>query len=104
MFFSQVYNFTFLYSRDRGQKSLNKDTALALWEVLLPADDFAFTAQWLEFMEGQKYNVSKDTWQLLLDFGRKVGSDLGKHDEMDSWPYLVDEFVDWLKEKESEMS
>ena len=33
--FKPIYKFTFEFSRDRGFKNVNVDTAIALWDLLL---------------------------------------------------------------------
>ncbi|KAK7688773.1 hypothetical protein QCA50_008312 [Cerrena zonata] len=59
-----------------------------------------YTKWWLEFL-GQKggKGISRDTWQMFLDFMRTVDSKFEKYDEESAWPSLIDDFVGYAKER-----
>ena len=67
-----VYEYAFLFSRDRGVKCVALDVAVPTWRLLLgDVLKWRFTPQWCAFVEAKHGRaVSKDTWVSLLDFIR----------------------------------
>jgi DCN1-like protein 1/2 len=95
--FRAVYAFAFAFARDKGAKSLSPDTALALWQLLLPARWPAGEA-WCAFVAGAGLKtVTADTWSQLLEFSRTVKADLSNYDPEGAWPSLLDDFAEHLK-------
>ncbi|KAL5478987.1 DCN1 [Sanghuangporus weigelae] len=128
-YFQQVYNYTFDFARSEGQRSLALDDAQGFWSLLIPHglsggalrhevedddEDEAmamdeegwkpeYTDWWFEFLreKGGK-GVSKDTWQMFLEFIRAIDSKFEKYDETAAWPSTIDDFVVWAREKRSQ--
>ena len=51
----------------------------------------------LIFLLKEKHNglgISRDTWALLVEFGKTVNKDLSNYDAEGAWPVLIDEFVE----------
>lgn len=44
-------------------------------------------------------NISRDQWNLLYDFAKNCENNIKEYDECSAWPVLIDEFVEWYKEK-----
>jgi DCN1-like protein 1/2 len=96
--FKQIYNFVFTFSREVGCRNLNFEVAIELWRLLL-AEKFQMVHRWIEFLQGRekKHDISKDTWEMLLDFLDNVQKNgIEAHDPNSSWPILIDEFVESL--------
>ncbi|KAK7807958.1 hypothetical protein U0070_003030 [Myodes glareolus] len=52
-------------------------------------------------LEQSKYKViNKDQWCNVLEFSRTISLDLSNYDEDGAWPVLLDEFVEWYKDKQ----
>ncbi|EQC37245.1 hypothetical protein SDRG_05470 [Saprolegnia diclina VS20] len=91
--FKPFYSFCFLYSKDQGQKSLSKEMAIAMWELVL-AERFPKTKDWIAFLEKHNsHGVTRDTWDLFFDFMLKVETSYDAYDENEAWPVLIDDFM-----------
>ena len=99
--FKQIYNYAFSFSREKGQKCLQLDIAVAMWKLLISREKWPHIDAWCQFLENHhRRAVSKDTWSQFLDFTESADSEFSNHDENGAWPYLIDEFVAWKKSKE----
>nr|PNR58338.1 hypothetical protein PHYPA_005333 [Physcomitrium patens] len=111
--FREIYNFAFSWAKEKGQKSLALDTALGMWQLLFAERVWPLVDPWCQFLQeaatflsmgfgdGQaKHNkaISKDTWVQLLDFSRTIVPSLSNYDAEGAWPYLIDEFVEYLRD------
>ena len=99
--FKGIYNFVYGFSRESGVRNLPLDSAVQLWRLLL-SQRFPILETWISFLENRerKYDVSKDTWEMLLDFleiYEKEG--LAGYDPSGAWPVLIDEFVEELTKR-----
>lgn len=97
--FSEIYNFTFDWAKEKGQKSLALDTAVGMWQLLFAEKQWPLIGHWCQFVqERHSKAISRDTWAQLLDFVNTVEPSLSNYDPDGAWPYLIDEFVDYLNE------
>ena len=98
--FKETYKFVFNFARDPGMRDLGFETAVALWNLLLLPKQ-PMTENWVAFLEQQnkKHDISKDTWNMIIDLFEEIGGDLNNFDEMGSWPNIIDEFVEYEKNK-----
>ncbi|TDH65942.1 hypothetical protein CCR75_006536 [Bremia lactucae] len=96
--FKKFYCFCFGFSKEPGQKSLSIDIAVAMWDLLLSTRFQDLTASWLTFLAERKpvKGVTRDTWDLLLDFFLKVRESYDNYDENEAWPVLIDDFMTWV--------
>ena len=45
--------------------------------------------------------VTKDVWEMLLTFVTTVNQDdMGDYDDEGAWPVLIDDYVEWFREKQ----
>lgn len=114
-YFKKVYNYTFDFARNEGQRSLGLETAQAFWTLLLSygfeggaltcksKDDASgwqekYNRWWSEFLsqKGGK-GVSKDTWVMFLDFVRSIDATFSNYDIEAAWPSIIDDFVDYAR-------
>jgi len=92
--FKAFYRWLFKYVQD-GQRTISIDLAKKLWEIVLQPRDYDLYPGWYKWIDSNKevLGVSRDVWELLLDFISEMKSDLSNFDPEDSWPSLFDEFA-----------
>ncbi|XP_072990707.1 uncharacterized protein [Typha latifolia] len=97
--FRDIYNFAFLWAKEKGQKSLALDTALGMWQLLFAEKHWPLVDHWCEFLQVRHNKaISRDTWSQLLEFVKTIDPQLSNYDAEGAWPYLIDEFVEYLIE------
>lgn len=101
----EVFEWAFDWSKESPDKrTIDFDTVEFLVELLLlrNAARFPLAVQVAEFLNEQtSYKaVNQDQWVNILDFCTQIEPDLSNYDETSSWPVLLDEYVDWLRQKD----
>lgn len=97
--FREIYNFAFGWAKEKGQKSLALDTAIGMWQLLFAERHWPLVDHWCQFLQVRHNKaISRDTWSQLLEFVKTVDLQLSNYDEEGAWPYLIDEFVEYLTE------
>ena len=95
--FKDLYHFTFSFGLDHntGQRSLPIDMAIQLWELVFTQDRPTVLERWFSFLrESDTRGISRDTWNMFLDFCHNIAPDLSNYDESEAWPSLFDDFVE----------
>jgi len=110
-FFKTVYLYAFDFAKAPGQRSIPMDSAKAFWEMLLPVGQEGaalkttsatgqgfkpeYNQWWFDFLAGKgSKGVSRDSWNMFLDFILSIDSKFEQYDEEASWPSIIDEFVE----------
>ncbi|XP_062848581.1 DCN1-like protein 3 [Trichomycterus rosablanca] len=98
--FKDLYRFTFQFGLDcgEGQRSLQRPIAIALWRLVFTLDTPPVLERWLHFLSENPCGmrgISRDTWNMFLNFTQSVGPDLSSYSEDEAWPSLFDAFVEW---------
>lgn len=102
--FKDLYRFTFQFGLDaeQGQRSLQRSIAIALWRLVFTLDTPPLLEHWLDFLSENPCGVrgiSRDTWNMFLNFTQSIGQDLSNYSEDEAWPSLFDSFVEWETER-----
>jgi len=95
--FKSIYRYSFDFSKDKDQRSIDLETAKAMLQLLL-GTRWSLYAYFHQFLEQSKYKVlNKDQWCNVYEFSRSISADLTNYDEDGAWPVILDEFVDWYR-------
>lgn len=102
--FKDLYRFTFQFGLDseEGQRSLHREIAMALWKLVFTQNKPPVLDQWLYFLNENPSGIkgiSRDTWNMFLNFTQVIGPDLSNYSEDEAWPSLFDTFVEWEMEQ-----
>ncbi|TNN49846.1 DCN1-like protein 3 [Liparis tanakae] len=102
--FKDLYRFTFQFGldADEGQRSLQREIAIALWRLVFTQDSPSILEHWLDFLSENPSSIrgiSRDTWNMFLNFTHAIGPDLSNYSEDEAWPSLFDTFVEWELER-----
>ncbi|KAH7307997.1 defective in cullin neddylation protein 1 [Stachybotrys elegans] len=107
--FKKVYRYAFITGREREQKSLSLENALAFWESLFSAPGMEWKTRsndwiglWKQFLsEKWTRSVNKDMWNMTLEFAVKSLQDetLSFWSEDGAWPSVIDDFVAWCRQR-----
>jgi len=100
--FRDIYRYVFGFAKDPCSRNVSVETAVFLWKLLL-LPKYPLTENWTTFLEvtEKKHDVSRDSWNMLLDFFEEIQGDISNYDEDGPWPVLIDEFVEYEKLKAS---
>ncbi|KAM6492981.1 defective in Cullin neddylation protein 1 [Amanita muscaria] len=59
-----------------------------------------YTQWWFEFLTDKgARGVSKDVWEMFLEFVRSIDSKFQNYDEEGAWPSTVDDFVEYARKR-----
>jgi Ca2+-binding EF-hand superfamily protein len=112
--FKQLYIYTFNFARSStSMKNLDVQPAVAYWKMLFSGNPtnkhsqkFKFLDLWLKFLDerSNQRSITKDTWDLLLDFSTTIRPDFSNYDHDGAWPTLIDDFVEYVKTAQTQSS
>lgn len=95
--FKDLYRFTFKFGLEPGQRVLMSEMAIQLWKLVFFYNDPPILQRWLSFLEKHPNvrGISRDTWNMFLNFSESIGDDLSTYDDTAAWPSLFDDFVEY---------
>jgi len=96
--FKPFYLYVFDYLREE-KTVLSMEEALTVWDMLGFNKKWKLMARWCEFVK-EKKAITKDTWKLFLAFTEQFPNDLTAFQDDGCWPVLIDEFVEYVQQKE----
>ena len=67
----EIWDYAYMFSREKGQKCVQLDTAIAMWQLLFAHLQWPLADAWCDYVQTHhRRAVSRDTWVQLLDFIR----------------------------------
>ncbi|XP_040571874.1 DCN1-like protein 3 [Lepeophtheirus salmonis] len=104
--FRDLYRFTYKFGLEPGQRILPTEMATSLWQLVFSQRTSSqslniILPKWFHFLKIHPFirGISKDTWNMFLNFLEIVGSDLSSYDDTEAWPSLLDDFVEFENDK-----
>merc|ERR1712071_720567 len=104
--FKSFYKFAFQFNREGKYRTLDKDIVIDLLDLVLKDRVDSHRIQnFAEFLESSKEEANKkinlDQWSSFLDFCYEYENESldNYDDEMSAWPILIDDFVEFMKNK-----
>lgn len=98
--FREMYWHAYDFIRSDDEKLLPLEKAVRAWMSLLPEARFPFLANWASWLTSEyKRPISRDVWRQLLEFSTKI-KDLKEYKRDDKWPTALDDFVEYMTEKQ----
>lgn len=96
--YKSFFAYCFQASREGTIKTVAKDTVVFLLPICMSSSPYFTRAQdfckYLESTPAIKH-VRNDEWMSFLKFCRTVPPNLDNYSSEESWPLLIDDYVDW---------
>jgi DCN1-like protein 1/2 len=93
-----LYSFAWNYGKHSDAKTMEWETAIEYWNILLSnCVNQQLLQLWIEFVSEVRKAVTKDTWNLFLEFALSIDSSLINYDFDGAWPTMIDDFVVWAR-------
>jgi len=92
---------------DEKKKTIPTDLAMQLWTILFQAHkkNMPLLNEWMAYCQHTKDKelrvISRDLWEQIYDFLKETNSIDSYDDAGGSWPVAIDEFVEYLQEKQN---
>lgn len=99
--FRLFYTFLFDYLKDDANKTvLLLDEAAVVWSTLKIERRWPLFPHFTRFLAATNVkSINRDAWCQMLEFATAYPRSLAKFDANDSWPLLLDNFVEWFQEQ-----
>lgn len=107
---NQVNKFAFKYALEEGERKLPIEDAVALWRIIykdellkekeVPTTASKFINDFIADGHSGRTTINMDEWNMSRPFFQIPLDELSQLDESAAWPVLMDEFVDFLLERE----
>lgn len=110
IYFVEIYNYTFNLLLDVDSTQLDMTTATEYWRQFLVTTrhkipinvNEEICCMWFQFLKGtKKALITFDCWKMILQFFQKYSNFqelASNYDENAAWPYIIDEFYEYLKD------
>jgi hypothetical protein len=98
--FRDMYHHAYDFIRADDEKLLPLEKAVRAWTSLLPETRFQWLSPWAQWLTVEyKRPISRDLWRQLLEFSLKIKT-LEEYSASDKWPTALDDFVEWMLERQ----
>jgi len=102
--FKSLYEFAFKFCKgeNKDTRTIESEAGKEMLKCVL-GQRYPITAKFAEFLKQSPTHkaLNMDQWRMFYEFVRKVKPDLSDYYETDCWPVVIDDFVDWLKKKDT---
>jgi len=97
----QLYRYCFNYAREPQSINLPLSTAAIYWNMIL-RNKFKHLDLFVYYLKQTKVKViNRDLWNMLWIFAQTIDDEMTNYDMYDAWPTLLDEFVQWYRDRKT---
>jgi len=100
----ELHKFTHKFCREERKKNIDVETAAAMLGMLHDKQFPEHIRELCDFLKGhdtaKKRGVSLDEWSMVLNFLVEIKPDCSNYQDDGAWPLLLDDYVEWLREKQ----
>eukprot|EP00322_Chrysochromulina_rotalis_P016846 CAMPEP_0115855222 /NCGR_PEP_ID=MMETSP0287-20121206/14431_1 /TAXON_ID=412157 /ORGANISM="Chrysochromulina rotalis, Strain UIO044" /LENGTH=221 /DNA_ID=CAMNT_0003309369 /DNA_START=13 /DNA_END=678 /DNA_ORIENTATION=- len=98
-----LHSYTHKFCREERKKNIDVASAVAMLQLLHGEAFPKHVPSLCEFLQGHdtagKRGVSADEWAMILNFCNEISSDCSNFQDDGAWPLLLDDYVEWYREK-----
>lgn len=110
-YFVEIYNYTFNLILDTNSTQLDVATAIEYWRQFLITPrckipliiNNEMVCMWIQFLNDTKKTlITFDCWKMILKFFQRYSNFqelASNYDETAAWPYIIDEFFEYLQDQ-----
>ena len=100
----ELHLYAHKFCREGTRKNIDVAAAVAMLDMLHGEHFPKHVPPLSEFLQGhetaKKRGVSGDEWSMMLNFMGEVEPDCSNYQDDGAWPLLLDDFVDWQRERQ----
>eukprot|EP01122_Echinamoeba_exundans_P016692 TRINITY_DN8539_c0_g1_i1.p1 TRINITY_DN8539_c0_g1~~TRINITY_DN8539_c0_g1_i1.p1 ORF type:complete len:293 (-),score=70.69 TRINITY_DN8539_c0_g1_i1:201-1079(-) len=96
----EIYKFAWQFAKDDAEKkTITLDMAEGLLQLILAGENHV--NNFCSFLKEQTdyKGINLDQWMSFFEFAKTMKPDMSDYDDQGAWPVLIDNFVEWSKEK-----
>jgi len=101
--FKSLYEFAFKFCKgeNKDTRTIDLEAGREMLKCVL-GGKYEITTKFAEYLQRCSYkSLNLDQWKMFYEFAKKVKPDLSDFSENDCWPVIIDDFVEWMRKRDT---